>query len=218
MARVVDYFYTLEERVVFTFGEDLQHMKDEDLLRELVIGCESAMEVLIHRYHQPLYGYVYRMTMNEQTSADIAQETFMNLYRQAQNGRIPEQLKPWIYKIATNLCKDYWKKASTRREIPWAQDSELYQMRTIHIMDHQVERQWMLESLSQLHQDQRVIIYLRFYQDLSYEQIAETLEVPLNTVKSRLYRGLKQLEAILDEDKLIEERNNWNSSQQRRGG
>lgn len=192
-------------------------MKDEDLLRELVIGCESALESLIHRYHQPLYGYVYRMTMNEQTTADIVQEAFMNLYRQVQHGRVPEQLKPWIYKIATNLCKDYWKKASTRHEIPWAQDSELFEMRTIHIMDHQIERQWMLESLNQLHQDHRIIIYLRFYQDLSYEQISETLEIPLNTVKSRLFRGLKQLEAVIDADQYIEERNTGKSSLQRRG-
>ncbi|WP_422656701.1 RNA polymerase sigma factor [Paenibacillus sp. EC2-1] len=193
-------------------------MKDEDLLRELVIGCESALESLIHRYHQPLYGYVYRMTMNEQTTADIVQDTFMNLYRHAQYGRVPEQLKPWIYKIATNLCKDYWKKASTRHEIPWARDSELFEMQTIHIMDHQIERQWMLESLNQLHLDHRIIIYLRFYQDLSYEQISETLEIPLNTVKSRLFRGLKQLEAVIDSDQYIEERNTRKSSLQRRGG
>lgn len=192
-------------------------MKDEDLLRELVIGCESALESLIHRYHQPLYGYVYRMTMNEQTTADIVQEAFTSLYRQAQHGRVPVQLKPWMYKIATNLCKDHWKKASTRHEIPWAQDSELFEMRTIHIMDHQIERQWMLESLNQLHLDHRIIIYLRFYQDLSYEQISETLEIPLNTVKSRLFRGLKQLEAVIDADQYIEERNTGKSSLQRRG-
>ncbi|KKO54787.1 RNA polymerase sigma factor [Paenibacillus sp. DMB20] len=175
-------------------------MKDEELLRELVMGCDSAVDALILRYHQPLFGYVYRMTMNEQTAADIVQETFVTLYRQSRRGQVPETLKPWIYKIATNLCRDFWKKASTRHEILWKRDRDLDEMRAINFMDHQVERQWMLDALNDLSIDHRTVIYLRFYQDLTYEQISETLEIPVNTVKSRLYRALKQLELRLEDD------------------
>jgi RNA polymerase sigma factor (sigma-70 family) len=90
---------------------------DEHYMQQLAAGNQSAMDALILRYHRALYGYVYRMTMNEHITQDIVQETFISLYRQAEKGNVPDQLKPWIYKIATNLCKDYWRKASTRKEI-----------------------------------------------------------------------------------------------------
>ena len=69
-----------------------------------------------------------------------------------------------------------------------------------HIIDRQLERQWMIDSLEQLSPDYRMVLYLRFYQDLQYAEIALALEIPLGTVKTWISRGLKQLEKILLED------------------
>lgn len=177
--------------------------EDEQLMRDLARGCDSAMDVLVHRYHQPLLGYLYRMTMNEAVAADLVQESFLVIYREANRGNLPERLKPWLYRIATNLCKDYWKKSSTRREITVGTGSvgqAEEAAAAVNIMELQVERQWMLNALRRLPEDYRAVLFLRFYQDFTYEAIAETVGVPLNTVKSRMYRGLKQLEAILGND------------------
>lgn len=183
-------------------------VEDEDLMRELASGSGSAMDVLVHRYHQPLHGYLYRMTMNEGIAADLVQESFLAIYREARRGNVPEKLKPWLYRIATNLCKDYWKKSSTRREIalePDIVEQAGESAATVNMLELQVERQWMLDALNRLQEDYRSVLFLRFYQDLTYEQIAETLGLPLNTVKSRMFRGLKQLESIIGIDKQEDE-------------
>src|SRR5690606_27407402 len=105
-----------------------------------------------------------------------------------------------MYKIATNLCKDHWRKPASRREFITDKDM-MKKDRVSHIIDHQLERQWMVESLNQLSLDYRTVLYLRFYQDLQYSEIALALDIPINTVKTRIARGLKQLEKILIADK-----------------
>ncbi|MRX72138.1 sigma-70 family RNA polymerase sigma factor [Bacillus lacus] len=174
-------------------------MQDEDYMRRLSVGNDSALDTLVFRYHKPLYGYVYRLLLDEKLAEDIVQETFIKIYRQGKRGHIPDQFKPWIYKIATNLCKDHWKKASTRQE--QFTDLNLETKGQIHhIIDRQLERQWMVDSLNQLSIEYRTVLYLRFYQDLQYAEIALTLDISINTVKTRIARGLKHLEKILKED------------------
>ncbi|MBS4220408.1 RNA polymerase sigma factor [Bacillus sp. FJAT-49711] len=174
-------------------------MQDEDYMRQLTLGIDSAFDILVFRYHKPLFGYVYRLLDDEKLAEDVVQETFLKIYQQGQKGFVPDQFKPWMYKIATNTCKDYWRKPVSRME--YVTDKEIEgKGRVHHIIDHQLERQWMVESLNQLSLDYRTVLYLRFYQDLKYSEIAMALDMPINTVKTRIARGLKQLENILVED------------------
>ncbi|MCA0757896.1 RNA polymerase sigma factor [Paenibacillus sp. N4] len=174
-------------------------MKDEDYMRQLSYGSDSALDTLVFRYHKLLYGYAYRLLQDEKLAEDIVQETFLKIYQQGKKGYVPDQFKPWMYKIATNGCKDYWRKASTQRERFTDRDvqekGELH-----HLLDRQLERRWMIDSLNRLSFEYRSVLYLRFYQDLKYAEIALTLDLPLNTVKGRIARGLKYLEGILTED------------------
>lgn len=174
-------------------------MQDEDYMSQLSFGHDSALDTLVFRYHKPLYGYVYRLLQDEKLAEDIVQETFLKIYQQGKKGYVPDQFKPWMYKIATNSCKDYWKKAYTQREYYSAKDvEETGQIH--HIIDRQLERKWMVDSLNQLSLEYRSVLYLRFYQDLKYAEIALALELSINTVKTRITRGLKHLEGILKED------------------
>ena len=174
-------------------------MQDEDYMRQLSYGNDSALDTLVFRHHKPLYGYVYRLLKDEKLAEDIVQDTFMKIYQQGQKGYIPDSFKPWMYKIATNCCRDYWRKASTKRE--YSTDRIVEGGGKVHqIIDRQLERQWMIDSLEQLPPDYRMVLYLRFYQDLQYAEIALALEIPLGTVKTWISRGLKQLEKILLED------------------
>jgi len=174
-------------------------MQDEDYMRQLSFGNDSALDTLVFRYHKLLYGYAYRLLQDEKLAEDIVQETFLKIYQQGKKGYVPDQFKPWMYKIATNSCKDYWRKASTQREHVTDKGEE--RIAEIHsIIDRQVERKWMIESLNQLSFEYRSVLYLRFYQDLKYAEIALTLDIPVNTVKGRMARGLKYLEGILIED------------------
>lgn len=174
-------------------------MQDEEYMRQLSLGIDSAFDTLIFRYHKPLFGYVYRLLHDEKLAEDIVQETFLKIYQQGQKGVVPNQFKPWMYKIATNLCKDYWRKPASRLEYTTDKNIEKRD-RVYHIIDHQLERQWMVESLNQLSLDYRTVLYLRFYQDLTYSEIALALDIPINTVKTKIARGLKKLEKILMTD------------------
>ncbi|MBP1989706.1 RNA polymerase sigma factor [Paenibacillus eucommiae] len=174
-------------------------MQDEDDMSQLSLGNDSALDALVFRYHKPLYGYVYRLLQDEKLAEDMVQEIFLKIYQQGKKGFIPDQFKPWMYKIATNCCKDYWKKASTQQE--YVMDEEVEATGHIHsIIDRQLERKWMVDSLNQLSFEYRSVLYLRFYQDLKYAEIALTLDLSINTVKTRIARGLKHLEEILKED------------------
>ncbi|MBE1556114.1 RNA polymerase sigma factor [Sporosarcina limicola] len=177
-------------------------MQDEEYMRQLSLGNESALDSLVFLYHKPLHGYVYRLLLDEKLAEDIIQETFIKIYKQGKRGDIPDKFKPWIYKIATNLCKDYWKKASTQRE-KLTDQYEGGHVQVHHIIDLQIERKWMIEALNQLTIEYRMVLYLRFYQDLKYSEIALALDIPINTVKTRITRGLQRLEIILriDEQK-----------------
>src|SRR5690625_6544893 len=105
-----------------------------------------------------------------------------------------------MFKIDINIFKDYWKKASTLREL--STDDKIIKSKGQfhHIIDHQHEHQWMVESLNQLPINYRTVLFLRFYQDLTYAEIAVTMDRPINTIKTWLTRALKQLEIILKED------------------
>lgn len=174
-------------------------MQDEEYMQQLSLGIDSAFDILVFRYHKPLFGYLYRLLHDEKLAEDIVQETFLKIYQQGKKGFVPDQFKPWMYKIATNACKDYWRKPTSRFE--FITDKETEGPEQVHrIIDHQLERQWMVESLNQLSMDYRTVLYLRFYQDLKYAEIALVLDISINTVKTRIARGLKQLEIILMED------------------
>ncbi|MDF2663591.1 MAG: hypothetical protein K0Q94_6382 [Paenibacillus sp.] len=179
-------------------------MEDEACMRELAEGRHSALDAIMYRHHRALSGFVSRAVADEQLAEDIVQDTFVTVLRQAKRGFVPDRFKPWLYKIAINLCKDHWKKASVRREMPVSDDSAALHSGmpggTINLFDRQIERQWMVEALNRLSPSFRIVLYLRFYQDMTYSEIAETLDLPVGTVKTQLFRGLRKLEALLEAD------------------
>jgi RNA polymerase sigma factor (sigma-70 family) len=173
---------------------------DEDYMRQLAQGVDAGMDAILLRHHKPMFGYLYRMTLDERVAEDLVQETFVTVYQQGLRGFVPDQFKPWMYKIATNLCKDYWKKASTRNETPSDSPAQEMHSEVPNVADRQVERQWMIDALNQLPLSYRTALYLRFYQDLTYAEIAAVLDLPVNTVKTHVSRGLQQMENILQKE------------------
>ncbi|SFS31389.1 RNA polymerase sigma factor [Marininema halotolerans] len=179
-------------------GADRSIENDEASMRELAEGNHHAFDALVFRHHRSLFGYIYRLVLHERTAEDLVQETLMRVFQQAEEGFVPERFKPWLYRIATNVCKDHWKKASTRHERPmeWLQEPK---GEVVTFADRHADRQWLVEALHTLSIPNRMALYLRFYQDLTYGEIAEVLDLPINTVKSRVSRGLKALENHLNE-------------------
>ncbi|MCA0986711.1 RNA polymerase sigma factor [Guptibacillus algicola] len=175
-------------------------MTDEELVIGMSKGNQAAFEALIHRYHAPLLGYLERMLRDRKKAEDVVQDTFLKLLTQLKARKIPEKIKPWLYQVATNQCRDYWKSSSYKSEkqvIDKLPDQQSGDPSVVELFERQESRKEFLEELDELSTSQREIVFLRFYQDLKYQEIAETLEMPLGTVKSNLYHALKKLKTSI---------------------
>ena len=178
-----------------------EECSDEALMARVQAGEQAALAVLVERYHAPLLGYLYRLAGGDRSLAeDLAQETFLAVLRSS--GYRPERpFKPWLYAIATNQARDYFRSASVRHAAPRA--SEV--LATLHDSAPGPEERAVTAdqgrsvaaAIGQLGEEYRAALLLRFYNGLSLQEIAEVLDVPLGTVKSRLSIGTRKLRTAL---------------------
>ena len=182
----------------------MQERSDEQLMTAVQAGDQVALAALVTRHHGPLLGYLYRLVGGDlPLSEDLVQETLLHVLRQRtyQAGR---PFKPWLYMIATNLARDSFKSAAVRKS--WRSgDAEEALLHLYDSAPGPEERALAAEqgrevraALAQLGEDYRVVVVLRFYQGFSLQEIAETLHIPLGTVKSRLSVGIHRLRSMLD--------------------
>jgi RNA polymerase sigma-70 factor, ECF subfamily len=179
----------------------MERLSDEHLLAAVLAGDMDALAALVVRYQSPLTGYLDRLVGPDWSLAqDLAQETFMRVLRQ-HSSRGDRPFKPWLYAIATNLARDHFKSAAVQRATPW--DHELASRLTDWdagpeelALAHERNAD-IADALGTLGHEYRATLVLRFYNALSLQEIAETLDVPLGTVKSRLSVGLRRLREVL---------------------
>lgn len=176
---------------------------DEQLAPAVSAGDQAALAELIARHHTPLLGYLSRLVEGDRPLAeDLTQETFLRALR---HGAYPANrpFKPWLYTIATNLARDYFKSAAVRQR-SHSGEEEGALLETCDGAPGPEARALAAErgdevqaALAQLSAEHRVVIVLRFYQGFTLQEIAETLRIPLGTVKSRLSLALRRLRAVL---------------------
>lgn len=180
-------------------------LTDEQLVGQVARGDEASMEALVYRYHKPLYIYLQRMLKHRELAEDLAQECFVRIYRSIRLGRAPARFRPWMYRIAANLCKDLWKSSAYRHEI-LEEDDKLSLHGDTETVTTILERQWQREAviraLDELTVEEREIVVLRFYQELKLDEVAEVLQLPLGSVKSKLYRTFKKLASLLEDEEV----------------
>ena len=181
----------------------MQERSDEQLMAAAMAGDQVALAALVTRHHAPLLGYLYRLVGGDRPLAeDLVQETLLHVLRQ-RTYRSNRPFKPWLYTIATNLARDYFKSAAVRQRWPGGDEEEAL----LQLDDSAAgpeERALAAEqgsevraALAQLSEEYRVVLLLRFYQEFSLQEIAETLQIPLGTVKSRLSVGVHRLRTVL---------------------
>ena len=179
----------------------MERLGDEHLLAAVLAGEMAALTQLVERYQRPLTGYLERLLGGDWPLAqDLAQETFLRILRQ-RDCRGQRPFKPWLYAIATNLARDHFKSAASRRVAPLdpllaeslvAGESGPEEL----ALEHERGRA-IMAALAALSEEYRVTVLLRFYSDLSLREIAGSLDIPIGTVKSRLTVGLRRLRAIV---------------------
>lgn len=183
-------------------------LTDEDLALRIQNGTPESADALarlVERHHGRLLGFLYRMTGGDRLLAeDLVQEAFLRMLRAVERYQYPRPFKSWLYAIATNLARDHFKRADTRRTDA-VQDDALDRFADERqrsnpessALAHD-EAQRVAAALAVLPEPQRAAVILRYYQELSLDEIAGALDIPVGTVKSRLSIGLKRLRAALE--------------------
>jgi RNA polymerase sigma factor (sigma-70 family) len=181
----------------------MQERSDEQLMIAVMAGDQLALAALVTRHHAPLLGYLYRLVGGDRhLSEDLIQETLLHVLRQ-NTYQANRPFKPWLYRIATNLARDYFKSATVRKAGKSGDEEETL----LYLEDHEPgpedhalaaeQGSEVRAALMQLGEEYRVVVVLRFYQGFSLHEIAEALHIPLGTVKSRLSVGVHRLRTIL---------------------
>jgi RNA polymerase sigma-70 factor (ECF subfamily) len=175
-------------------------ISDEVLALNLQNGDKGALATLVKRHHSPLIGYLYRMTNgNRALAEDMAQNAFVRVLRRIDSYIYPRPFKAWLYAIATNLIRDHFKSADARRAFNPAEMPNPTGPSPEGQIIAEDEAHRAAEALSALPGGQREAVILRYYQEFSLAEIADALDIPVGTVKSRLSLGLKRMRAIFEE-------------------
>jgi RNA polymerase sigma-70 factor (ECF subfamily) len=185
------------------------HNRDVSLLAGLREGTEAAYEELIALYQQPVYNLIFRLLNDPSETADVMQEVFLKIFRSVGSFRGQSSLKTWIYRIAVNEAYNQrrWFTRHRRQEVGLEADEEGNRGyrdtlpdpgRSPFDLAAGTETHALIEeALGELNSTFRTAVVLRDIEDLSYEEIAEILQISLGTVKSRILRGREALRKIL---------------------
>ena len=170
---------------------------DEELCRQVQEGNEAAMEALVHRFHRPVFGYLFRLLETRSAAEDLTQETFARLLVRSHQYRFPEPFRPWLFSIAHNLYRDHCKAPANRSTLPAANPLTCAAPEPFDLSLRIAERMEVIAAIRSLEQPQREVVLLRYYHDLKVDEIAAVVGVPPGTVKSRLFGAMQRLRGLL---------------------
>jgi len=175
---------------------------DESLVRLAQQGDSAAFSLLVERYKAPLYNYLLRMTGQRADADDLFQETFLRVYRHIDRYSGVASFRTWLYRIATNCCHDHWRSWRRRLKtfafgldetpaIAAMAKSSLPDPRQAASSSETAER--LADAVEKLPAGHRAVFLMARYHDMSYREIADALEIPEGTVKSRMNKAVHQL-------------------------
>lgn len=165
-------------------------MVDELLVKKAAKGDAMAFLTLSKNYQAGLYKTAYGILHNEHDAADAVQEALLKSYKDVNNLRKPQYFKSWLYRILVNRCMDIIRQRQrvTPVEEIWLPDT---------VEHDSASKLDIAQAVATLNDKHRVVVILRFFEDMTLQEIANVLDCPVGTVKSRLHRALKQLRVAL---------------------
>lgn len=184
-------------------------LEDEKLVRIALSGDESGFKGLLLKYEKPLYFHIKKMIREHEQIEDLVQEVFAKVYRNLSSYSTDYAFSTWIYRIATNHSIDYLRKRKLQTlSIDEPYDSEDGELK-IQLPDEDAETDRKIirkerkliihEAIDALPEKYRVVIRLRHMEELSYDEIAEELNLPLGTIKAHIFRARELLyKALID--------------------
>ncbi|MGI8884763.1 MAG: RNA polymerase sigma factor [Pyrinomonadaceae bacterium] len=184
----------------------LKNLTDEQLVGLAVSENPEAFGEIVKRWERKIFALCFGMLGSEADARDATQESFISAYRNLANFRGEAKVSSWLHRIAVNQCLTIKRRAKTRSE-DFLDEGESAEDRTFVAPAHlspartieQNERLTLVrQAVGSLPTDLRQVIVMKEFEEMTFQEISETLELPLSTVKSRLYAALKQLRLKLE--------------------
>jgi RNA polymerase sigma factor (sigma-70 family) len=186
-------------------------LKDQDLIRQFVAGKDSSFEILLDRYRDRVFSYIVFTVKDEDLANDLFQDTFIKVVKTLKNGKYNDEGKflPWVMRIAHNLIIDYFRK---NNRIPLVRNTEENDiLNRIDSGDINVEKAMVKgqihrevkELIKFLPKEQKQVLIMRIYCEMSFKEIAEKSNVSINTALGRMRYALINLRKMIQEKELI---------------
>lgn len=183
----------------------LSKFTDHELINSFIAGNVNALEVLVLRHKDKLYTSILFLVKDKYLAEDIFQDVFIRIIDTIRGGRYTEEGKflPWAMRIAHNLCVDHFRKVKRTPTIKTGEDQDIFEV--LNFTEESAEDKMMKKQshnrvrdmLDQLPEDQREVIILRHYADMSFKEIAATTNCSINTALGRMRYGLINLRKMM---------------------
>ncbi|MCF8219157.1 MAG: sigma-70 family RNA polymerase sigma factor [Bacteroidales bacterium] len=187
------------------------HLSDQDLVRQYLDGNQSALGTIIQKHKNKVFGYILMMVKDKDLAEDIFQDTFIKVVKKLQSGSYKEEgkLLQWIMRIAHNLVIDHFRQSKRVSMARGTDDYDIFD--TIDMMEESVEDQMIT---SQIHKDvrkliqylpeeQKRVLIMRHYGNMSFKEIAQTTDVSINTALGRMRYALINLRKLIEDNNLV---------------
>ncbi len=187
--------------------------QDDALIRAALEGSARAWDQLVRRHETQVYNFSLRLTGNPTDALDLMQEVFLGVYRNLHRFRGDSQFSTWLFRIAHNKAIDMGRRrplstslesvleeAGDQVEARWQQLDDVPEQDPLALLDERQRNALILAQMAALPLEQRLVVELKVFQSLTFEEIAELQDIPANTAKTRFYTALRRLKALMEQD------------------
>lgn len=186
-------------------------LTDDLLVKDYIAGNENALALLIKKHESKIFGFIYSKISDRDISNDIFQDTFIKVIKTLKSNSYNEEGKflPWVMRISHNLIVDHFRKT---KKMPMFRETEEFSIFSImtdntltienKIISEQVEKD-LKRLIEELPADQKEVLVMRMYQDMSFKEISELTGVSINTALGRMRYALMNMRKVIDKHQII---------------
>ena len=184
---------------------------DSQLVHNYVNGKENALATLIERHKQRLYSFIYSKAQDKELTEDVFQETFVKVIRTLKKGNYNEEGKflPWVMRIAHNLVIDHFRKNSRMPSFRSTEEFDIFSILGDGVLN--AEKKMVQEQtytkvrdlIQHLPDEQRAVLEMRIYRDMSFKEISENTDVSINTALGRMRYAIINMRKLIEKHKMV---------------
>ncbi|EID72869.1 RNA polymerase sigma factor [Imtechella halotolerans] len=186
-------------------------LQDADLVKSYVQGDEQALAELINRHSAKVYNFIYSKVLDKDASEDIFQDTFIKVIKTLKRGCYNEEGKflPWVMRIAHNLVIDYFRRNNRMPKYDGKEDFNIFSIigdTALNVENQMIKDQVetdVTKLLEELPDDQREVLEMRIYRDMSFKEISEVTGVSINTALGRMRYALINLRKLINKHQIV---------------